>query len=125
MILRNYKGKSRSVGKQQVKSHFLLHSVKKISKDFPILREARREVLEDLMDIQNAELVLSWIKSGKVNIKIKNVRLPSPFSMNLILQGHSDLIRIEDKQDFLKRMHELHKKALWAKDEDVEMFEVK
>ena len=77
------------------------------------------------MDIQNAELVLSWIKSGKVNIKIKNVRLPSPFSMNLILQGHSDLIRIEDKQDFLKRMHELHKKALLAKDEDVEMFEVK
>jgi ATP-dependent Lhr-like helicase len=125
MILRNYKGKSRSVGKQQVKSHFLLHSVKKISKDFPILREARREVLEDLMDIQNTELVLSWIKSGKVSVKIKDVKLPSPFSMNLILQGHSDLIRIEDKQDFLKRMHELHKKSLWMKDEDVEMFEVK
>jgi ATP-dependent Lhr-like helicase len=108
MILRNYKGRTRSVGKQQVKSHFLLHAVKKISKDFPILREARREVLEDLMDINNAKLVLSLIEDKKIEIKIKDTKLPSPFALNLILQGHSDLIRIEDKQDFLKRMHELH-----------------
>jgi ATP-dependent Lhr-like helicase len=112
MILRNYKGKAKSVGKQQVKSHFLLHAVRKISKDFPILREARREVLEDLMDIESAKLVLSWIKEKKVKIKIKDTGLPSPFSLNLILQGHSDLIRIEDKQDFLKRMHELHVKEI-------------
>jgi hypothetical protein len=120
MILRNYKGRAKSVGKQQVKSHFLLHAVKKISKDFPILKEARREVLEDLMDIENAKLVLSWIKEKKVQIKIFDTKLPSPFSLGLILQGHSDLIRIEDKQDFLKRMHELHLKSLWAKDESVE-----
>jgi ATP-dependent Lhr-like helicase len=119
MILRNYKGKTRSVGKQQIKSHFLLYAVKKISKDFPILREARREVLEDLMDINNAKLVLDWIKEGKIKIKIKDVKLPSPFSLNLIIQGHSDLIRVEDKQDFLKRMHELHKKGLWAKEETI------
>jgi len=119
MILRNYKGKARSVGKQQVKSHFLLHAVKKISKDFPILKEARREVLEDLMDINNAKQILELIKSGRVQIKIKEVKLPSPFALNLILQGHSDLIRIEDKQDFLRRMHELHKKSLWMKDEDI------
>jgi ATP-dependent Lhr-like helicase len=112
MILRNYKGMTRSVGKQQMKSHFLYHAVKKISKDFPILKEARREVLEDLMDINNTKLVLGLIKEGKVKIKISDVRLPSPFSLNLILQGHSDLIRIEDKQDFLKRMHELHLKEI-------------
>jgi ATP-dependent Lhr-like helicase len=120
MILRNYKGKARSVGKQQVKSHFLLYAVKKISKDFPILREARREVLEDLMDIKNAIQVLNWIKEGKVNIKILESKLPSPFALNLILQGHSDLIRVEDKQEFLKRMHELHKKSLWAKEETID-----
>jgi ATP-dependent Lhr-like helicase len=119
MILRNYKGISRSVGKQQIKSHFLLHAVKKISKDFPILRETRREVLEDLMDIENAKLVLQWIKENKIQIKIKEVKLPSPFALNLIIQGHSDLIRIEDKQDFLRRMHELHRKSLWAKDESI------
>jgi ATP-dependent Lhr-like helicase len=108
MILRNYKGKTRTVGKQQMRSHFILSSVKKISNNFPILREARREVLEDLMDINNAKLVLDWIKKGKIKLKIVDVVLPSPFSLNLLLEGQSDLIRIEDKQDFLKRMHQLH-----------------
>jgi len=108
MILRNYKGTNKSVGKQQMKSHFLLLSVKKMGNDFPILREAKREVLEDLMDIENAKLVLKWIEAGKVKIKIRETKIPSPFALGLILQGHSDLIRIEDKQDFLKRMHRLH-----------------
>ncbi|MBM3246979.1 ATP-dependent helicase [Candidatus Pacearchaeota archaeon] len=108
MILRNYKGINRSVGKQQIKSHFLLASVKKISKDFPILKEAKREVLEDLMDIKNAKQVLEWIREGKIKIKQMKSRLPSPFALNMVLQGHTDFLRIEDKQDFLKRMHELH-----------------
>ena len=61
MILRNYKGHDKSVGKQQMKSHFLLNAVRKISKNFPILKEARREVLEDLMDIENAKRVIKRI----------------------------------------------------------------
>ena len=108
MILRSYKGQRKTVGKQQMKSHFLLAAVKKISNEFPILREARREVLEDLMDIKNASLVLHWLEQGKIKWKIVETPLPSPFALNLILQGHSDLIRIEDKQAFLRRMHELH-----------------
>jgi ATP-dependent Lhr-like helicase len=112
MILRSYKGLRKTVGKQHMKSHFLLAAVKKITGEFPILREARREVLEDLMDIENAKLVLSWIKKGKVEVEIKETDLPSPFALNLILQGHSDLIKIEDKQAFLKRMHEMHMKKI-------------
>jgi len=108
MILRNYKGRSKTVGKQQMKSHFLFHAVKKITNEFPILREARREVLEDLMDIENAKKVLKWIKDGEVKIKTIETEIPSPFAANLILQGQSDLIRIEDKQEFLRRMHEEH-----------------
>ena len=112
MILRSYKGLRKTVGKQHMKSHFLLAAVKKITGEFPILREARREVLEDLMDIENAKLVLTWIKKGKVSVDIKETDLPSPFALNLILQGHSDLIKIEDKQAFLKRMHDLHMKKI-------------
>jgi len=115
MILRNYKGRSKSVGKQQMKSHFLFHAVKKITNEFPILREARREVLEDLMDIENAKLVLGWIREGKVKIKIVETEVPSPFATNLVLQGYSDLIRIEDRQEFLKRMHEEHVKIIAKK----------
>ena len=112
MILRSYKGLRKTVGKQQMKSHFLLAAVKKISNEFPILREARREVLEDLMDIENTKLVLKWIEQKKVAFKIIETQLPSPFALHLILQGHSDLIRIEDKQAFLRRMHELHMKNI-------------
>ncbi|MBI2043275.1 ATP-dependent helicase [Candidatus Pacearchaeota archaeon] len=115
MILRNYKGRSKTVGKQQMKSHFLLHAVKKITNEFPILREARREVLEDLMDIENAKKVLAWIKEGKVKTKIIETEVPSPFASNLILQGYSDLIRIEDRQDFLRRMHEEHVRVIAQK----------
>ena len=115
MILRSYKGRTKTVGKQQMKSHFLLHAVKKITNEFPILREARREVLEDLMDIENTKLVVQWIKQGKIKIKIRDVDIPSPFAVNIILQGHSDLIKMEDKQRFLKRMHELHLKEIGKK----------
>ncbi len=112
MILRTYKGLRKSVGKQQMKSHFLLSAVRKVSNKFPILNEARREVLEDVMDIASTKLVLEQIESGLLKIEIKDVKLPSPFTLNLIIQGHSDLIKIEDKQAFLKRMHELHMKAI-------------
>ena len=112
MILRNYKGVRRSVGKQQMRSHFLLASVKKISKNFPILMEARREVLEDLMDIKNAEQVLDWINSGKVKIETIQTKLPSPFALSIVIEGYTDLLRMEDKINFLKRMHKEHLKSM-------------
>ncbi|MBU1252233.1 MAG: ATP-dependent helicase [Nanoarchaeota archaeon] len=112
MILRTYKGRSKTVGKQQMKSHFLLAAVKKISNEFPILREARREVLEDLMDIEGAKLILRGIKNKKININIVETQVPSPFALHLVMQGHTDLLRMEDKQAFLRRMHELHVKKI-------------
>lgn len=115
MILRTYKGRSKSVGKQQMKSHFLLAAVKKISREFPILKEAKREVLEDLMDIENAKKVLGWLKEGKVKLKVRDTKLASPFALNLILQGHSDLIKVEDKQEFLRRMHKIHMEEIGKK----------
>ncbi len=106
MILRRYKGEGKSVGKQQLKSHFLLAAVKKISQDFPILRETRREILEDLMDIKNATEILKRIKDGKIKTEVIYNDIPSPFSFNLITQGHADLLKIESKIEFLKRMHQ-------------------
>ncbi len=115
MILRSYKGRGKSVGKQQVHSEFLYRAVKKISNEFPILREARREVLENLMDIGNAESVLKWIERGDVKIKVIDVPIVSPFGLNLLMSGRSDLIKMEDKVKFLKRMHELHMKVIEGK----------
>jgi len=108
MILRTYKGQRKSVRKQQMKSHFLIAAVKKISAEFPILNEAKREVLEDLMDIESAKKVLDLIKSEEVKLSYDVVRIPSPFALGLLLQGHMDLMRIEDKQEFLQRMHQVY-----------------
>jgi ATP-dependent Lhr-like helicase len=105
MLLRNYKGRTKSVGRQQLSTHFLLAAAQKTSSDFPILREAKREILEDLMDIEHTKQVLDWIRDEKVKIEILHKDFPSPFSFGLIMQGKSDLMKMEDKIEFLKRMH--------------------
>jgi len=105
MILRNYKGHIKRVGRQQVSSMILMNAVKRISNDFPILKEAKREVLEDLMDIDNAQTVLDGIEKEKIIVDEVHTNLPSPFALNLITLGHADIMKIEDKQEFLKRMH--------------------
>ncbi|MEK6915205.1 MAG: ATP-dependent helicase [Nanoarchaeota archaeon] len=115
MILRNYKGRSKSVGKQQVNSHFLYSAVNEISRDFPIMREARREVLNDLMDIAKAEDILKKIERKEINFEIIKTPLVSPFGLNLLTQGHADFIKVEDRVNFLKRMHELQMKVIEKK----------
>ncbi len=105
MILRSYKGRSKSVGKQQLNSRLLISAVKKIDEDFIILREARREVLEDLMDVFHAEEVLKSIHDNKLSVKEIYTDIPSPFAFNLITMGYSDIMKMDDKQQFLRNMH--------------------
>ena len=84
----------------------LLNAVRRLDPNFCILKEARREVLEDLMDIENASKVIEGIEEKKILIKEINTNLPSPFAFNLILQGFTDLMKIEDKVEFVRRMHQ-------------------
>ena len=85
----------------------LMSAVKRISTNFSILKEARREVLQDLMDIENAKLVLKQIEDKKIKIKQITTNIPSPFALNLVMQGHLDVMRMEDKMEFLRRMHQM------------------
>jgi len=105
MILRNYMGHEKRIGRQQVSSMILLSAVRRLDPNFCILKEARREVLEDLMDIENATKVIEGIEQKKILVKEINTNLPSPFAFNLILQGFTDLMKIEDKVEFIRRMH--------------------
>ncbi|MBI4447377.1 ATP-dependent helicase [Candidatus Woesearchaeota archaeon] len=107
MILRSYKGKKKGVGRQQVSSMLLLNAVRRISEDFPILKEAKREVLEDAMDIVNAKKVLEMITENKIAIKEVETLIPSPFAFNIVLEGYTDIMKIDDKQEFLRKMHTL------------------
>ena len=106
MILKNYKGQGKSVGRQQMKSDILYYSIKKISDDFPILKETKREILEDLMDIESAKRILEEIKKNNIKVDQISTDLPSPFALTLVMQGSAELMRLENKLLFLKRMHE-------------------
>ncbi len=106
MILRNYLGRKKRAGRMQIGSRILFNAVKRISNQFPILQEARREVLEDLMDYEHAQQIISKITDGSIVVKEVHTSTPSPFAFGLIVGGYSDVIKIEDKQEFLKRMHE-------------------
>jgi len=105
MILRNYMGRKKYVGRQQVSSMILLSAVRRISEDFPVLAEARREVLSDLMDIEHAQEVLGDIEKEKIKVVEIQTKIPSPFGLNLAMQGRLDVLKMEDRMDFLKRIH--------------------
>jgi ATP-dependent helicase Lhr and Lhr-like helicase len=107
LILRNYLGKKKRVGRQQVSSMILMSALKSIDPDFSILREAKREVLEDLMDINNARNIVKQIEEGKIKIVEIETSIPSPFAFKVALQGFVDVLKIEDKHEFLHRMHQL------------------
>ncbi len=121
MILRQYKGRRKRVGRQQVSSMILMSAVKRISRDFPILKEARREVIEDLMDIENAKRIIKLIEEGSIKIEETTNNIISPFGIKILTQGYLDILKMEDKYEFLKRIHEqiIAKIALKAKAEDV------
>ncbi len=36
-----------------------------------------------------------------------NTTVPSPFAFNLVTQGYTDVLRMEDKVEFIRRMHQM------------------
>jgi len=106
MILRSYRGRRKSAGRQQIGAMILINAVREISEEFPVLKEARREVMEDLMDIENAKNVVGDIQKGKIKVKNISTDIPTPFAMNLITRGYMDIVKFEDKREFIRRMHE-------------------
>ncbi|MFH1696434.1 MAG: ATP-dependent helicase [Candidatus Diapherotrites archaeon] len=105
MILRNYRGKNKSAGRQQMSSRLLLLAVKRIDENFSILKEARREVMEDLMDIRHAEMVIEAIEKGLLKVEKVQTPLPSPFALGIFMAGRADIMKMEDRLEFVRRMH--------------------
>ncbi len=105
MILKRYKGRQKSVGRQQVKAMILQSAVEAMDERFPVLREAYREVMEDAMDVTHAEQILDEIRQGQIEIAGRISSHPSPFAFHIVMQGKSDLVKAEDRQAFLQRMY--------------------
>lgn len=107
LIIRNYKGIRKTVGRQQVSSQILINACKRVSRNFPILKEAQREVLDDLMDTATTEKLVAKVKTNEVAIKEVETQIPSPFALNLIARGYTDILKAEDRHEFIKRMHNM------------------
>ncbi|PSH02491.1 MAG: hypothetical protein BRC26_00255, partial [Nanohaloarchaea archaeon QH_8_44_6] len=106
MILRNYGGNSKTVGQQQMKGHFLISTLRnEYGEDFSMINETYREIMEDAMDIRHTKEVVEKIEDEEIEIEMRESDIPSPFSHNLLLQGSTDVIKMEDKKERLQQLH--------------------
>ncbi len=104
-LLKNYRGVETSVYRRQVNSEALLKAAEKIP-GFPLIEETYREIMEDVMDVKNAEEVLKKIREGEVEVIIVKSEAPSPFSHNIIAQGYSDVVLMEDRRKLIQKLYE-------------------
>lgn len=107
MILRTYKGWKMSVGRQQVSSQILLKAAEEIDPDFPVIKETYREIFNEVMDLPRAEGILSDLKTGKLEFRVINTPLPSPFSHSMLTFGHADVILMKERHRYLQKLHKL------------------
>ncbi len=112
MILRSYKGYEISVAKQRITAESLMRIVMRM-KNFPLLRETYREILEDYMDIKNAIRVLDWVRSGRMRIAdLGLLEVPTPFAQSVALESLSDVIFMEDRIAVLREFEERLRKIM-------------
>ncbi|MFT4310786.1 MAG: ATP-dependent helicase [Candidatus Woesearchaeota archaeon] len=107
MILRNYRGQKRGVGKQQVSSSFLLNAIKQMDNNFIVLQETRREAIQDVMDATHAKQIHQNIRKKEIMLHPIHLSVTSPFAFHIISKNRSDVFSLEDRQTFLQRMHNL------------------
>ncbi len=110
LVLKNYRGRKRSIGKQQLATKQIYNVIKKVYPDFILFKETKREILEDLMDLENAKNAMKILRN--MNFEIKRLPWPSPFGINIFMQGYSDLLKFEEKHEFVKQIHKLIMKKI-------------
>jgi len=112
MLLRRYKGIETSIRRRQFNAKKILGVVREL-REFPLVKETYREILEDFMDVRNAMEVLRKIRKGKIQVvMLKPTRVPSPFSHNIVLQGMSDIVLMESRRQMLARLHNMVMKMI-------------
>jgi len=102
MVLRRPEGGRTRVGGMLWVSTRLFPLVRAASPDHPLLREARREVLEDVLDAPTA---LAWLATAP-EPRFRALDGPSPFASAWIDPGGPEAVRFESPADALRRLHQ-------------------
>ncbi len=106
MMLKHYKGREIRIARRQMNAQLLIPMLEAL-RDFPILKETYREVIEDVMDVSGAESILTDVQNGVRRIAIgPTTDVPSPFSHELIASGFSDQVLMLDRKNLLEHLHE-------------------
>lgn len=114
MILRNYKGHEVMVSKLQLNSEHVLRAIREL-KDFPVMKETYREILEDMMDIKNALRFVSELEKGlRTPLICKPSKVASPIAHSLLISSFTDVVLMEDKRALLERLHKEVLEAIHA-----------
>ncbi len=107
MILRSYRGKETSISRRQASSQVLKRLVEDMP-NFPVLKETYREIIEDVMDVEDAEAVLRDVESGARRfVLMPEYDVPSPFSHGIIALGYEDVVLMEDRRKILEALHDM------------------
>jgi len=101
MVLRNPEGGRRKVGGLLWVSNRLYPLVKAACPDHPLLRETRREVLEDLLD---APAALAWLL-GAPAVRFRALDALSPFAAAWVDPGRGESLQFESPSEALRRLH--------------------
>jgi ATP-dependent Lhr-like helicase len=102
MVLRNPEGGRTKVGGLSWVSQRLFPLVTAACPSHPLLKETRREVLEDCLDARAAR---AWLET-KPSPRFRSLDGPSPFASAWIDPGGAEPLRFEPPQEALKRLHE-------------------
>jgi ATP-dependent Lhr-like helicase len=102
MVLRNPEGGRVRVGGLDWVAQRLYPLVKAACPDHPLLREVRREVLEDLLDSRTA---LGWLEGSRPMVRLLRLEGPSPFAAAWIEAGGGESLAFESPESALRRLH--------------------
>ncbi len=107
ILLKTYKGHHKLAGQQQVSSMILLKRLREKAPDFFLLREARREVLSEVADLEAAKRILKQIEDETLRIEEFHTQIPTPFAFSLALQSMMDLLGPGERHEFLLFNHQM------------------
>jgi ATP-dependent Lhr-like helicase len=101
MVLKNPEGGARRVGGMDWVSRRLYPLVRATCPDHPLLRETRREVLEDVLDIRSARRFLE----ARPAIRFRRIDGISPFTSAWLGGTAEETLRFEPPVEALRRLH--------------------
>ncbi len=104
LILKRYPGREMLSARQQINSENLLNIIRETLPDFPMLREVYREIMQDAMHVDEALDYMEKLRKRRIIIEVPEV--PSPFAFNLVALGAKDVVMVEDRREFIRKMHE-------------------